>query len=87
MDLNPAAGEKDVYEFFSQAAGKVGFFLSVENANATRVLDVSFFARNYPPTQVRDVQIIRDQRTQKSKGIAYVEFYTQVGYLFRSTFI
>jgi RNA-binding protein 39 len=32
-----------------------------------------FFSKN--SGKVRDVQIIRDSRTQRSKGIAYVEFY------------
>jgi RNA-binding protein 39 len=48
MGVPPAAGEREVYEFFSREAGKV-----------------------------RDIQIIRDTRTGKSKGVAYVEFYLQ----------
>lgn len=46
--LHHKADERDVYEFFSQNAGKV-----------------------------RDVQIIRDARTGRSKGLAYIEFYLQ----------
>lgn len=46
--LHMKADERDVYEFFSQNAGKV-----------------------------RDVQIIRDARTGRSKGVAYIEFYLQ----------
>jgi len=26
--------------------------------------------------KIRDIRIIRDQRSGKSKGVAYVEFYT-----------
>jgi len=29
--------------------------------------------------KVRDIQVIRDQRSGKSKGVSYVEFYTQEG--------
>eukprot|EP00742_Colponemidia_sp_Colp-10_P003262 GILJ01003472.1.p1 GENE.GILJ01003472.1~~GILJ01003472.1.p1 ORF type:complete len:486 (-),score=71.99 GILJ01003472.1:36-1442(-) len=46
LKLHPKAGEREIYEFFSKAAGKV-----------------------------RDVRIIKDQRSGKSKGVAYVEFY------------
>lgn len=46
MRLHHQASEREVYEYFSAAAGKV-----------------------------RDVQVIRDSRTNRSKGVAYVEFY------------
>lgn len=47
INLSLKCSEKDIYEFFSEHAGKV-----------------------------RDVQCIRDQRSGKFKGVAYVEFYT-----------
>ncbi|SBT80202.1 splicing factor 1, putative [Plasmodium malariae] len=48
LNLDLKADERDIYEFFSEVAGKV-----------------------------RDIQCIKDQRSGKSKGVAYVEFYTQ----------
>eukprot|EP00923_Selenidium_pygospionis_P016869 GHVN01029664.1.p1 GENE.GHVN01029664.1~~GHVN01029664.1.p1 ORF type:complete len:579 (+),score=136.94 GHVN01029664.1:109-1845(+) len=35
----------------------------------------TFFSKNCG--KVRDIQVIRDQRSAKSKGVGYVEFYTQ----------
>ncbi|EKX73241.1 RNA recognition motif domain containing protein [Theileria equi strain WA] len=48
INLSLSADERDIYELFSEHAGKV-----------------------------RDIQCVRDLRSGKSKGIAYVEFYTQ----------
>lgn len=48
LNLSLNVNERDIYEFFSEVAGKV-----------------------------RDIQCIKDQRSGKSKGVAYVEFYTQ----------
>merc|ERR1711974_374770 len=50
VGLNVRADERDIFEFFVGAAGKV-----------------------------RDVQIIRDSRTGRSKGVAYVEFQSHEG--------
>mmetsp|Transcript_42729 Transcript_42729/g.107456 ORF Transcript_42729/g.107456 Transcript_42729/m.107456 type:complete len:177 (-) Transcript_42729:24-554(-) len=50
VGLNVKADERDIFEFFVGAAGKV-----------------------------RDVQIIRDARTGRSKGVAYVEFQSHEG--------
>mmetsp|Transcript_89234 Transcript_89234/g.257320 ORF Transcript_89234/g.257320 Transcript_89234/m.257320 type:complete len:149 (-) Transcript_89234:121-567(-) len=50
VGLSVKADERDIFEFFVGAAGKV-----------------------------RDVQIIRDARTGRSKGVAYVEFQSHEG--------
>lgn len=48
INIHLSADERDIYEAFSEHAGKV-----------------------------RDVQCVRDARSGRSKGVAYVEFYTQ----------
>mmetsp|Transcript_109228 Transcript_109228/g.305610 ORF Transcript_109228/g.305610 Transcript_109228/m.305610 type:complete len:156 (+) Transcript_109228:88-555(+) len=50
VGLSVKADERDIFEFFTSAGGKV-----------------------------RDVQIIRDARTGRSKGVAYAEFQTHEG--------
>lgn len=48
INIHLSADERDIYEAFSEHAGKV-----------------------------RDIQCVRDARSGKSKGVAYVEFYNQ----------
>ncbi|BAM40923.1 RNA splicing factor [Theileria orientalis strain Shintoku] len=48
FNMSLSVDERDIYELFSEHAGKV-----------------------------RDIQLVRDSRSGRSKGIAYVEFYTQ----------
>lgn len=48
INIHLGADERDIYEAFSEHAGKV-----------------------------RDIQCVRDARSGKSKGVAYVEFYNQ----------
>jgi RNA-binding protein 39 len=36
-----------------------------------------YLVKNCGCSKVRDIKIIRDQRTKKSKGVAYAEFYMQ----------
>ncbi|UKJ88677.1 RNA splicing factor [Theileria orientalis] len=48
FNMSLSVDERDIYELFSEHAGKV-----------------------------RDIQMVRDSRSGRSKGIAYVEFYTQ----------
>ncbi|KAI8540693.1 hypothetical protein RHMOL_Rhmol08G0005900 [Rhododendron molle] len=60
------ATERDVYEFFSKA-GKI----------LMRVIEINFLpvAVNAPLPSVRDVRLIMDRNSRRSKGVGYIEFY------------
>ncbi|CAN1847808.1 RNA-binding protein rsd1 [Linum perenne] len=64
------ATERDVYEFFTKA-GKTPTVFSI------RVIIVFFHNCNLVSSifQVRDVRLIMDRNSRRSKGVGYIEFY------------
>jgi RNA-binding protein 39 len=43
---------------------------------AAKEKDIYKFFQKHEVGKIRDIRIIRDQRSGKSKGVAYVEFFT-----------
>lgn len=74
MQLAARIRARDLEDFFS-AVGKVSWFLHVQSSSVHRVqTGPQTVSARLSSLQVRDVRMISDRNSRRSKGIAYIEF-------------